>query len=64
MISVLPESAAHVLHLELEVADARHAAQRVAAVVGDVEPVVQATKCNWLRMGYSLRISWHKTQTK
>ena len=38
IFSVLPESAAHVLHLELEVADARHAAQRVAAVVGDVEP--------------------------
>ena len=34
----LPEAAAHVLHLQLEVADARDAAQAHAAVVGDVKP--------------------------
>ena len=34
----VPEAAAHVLHLQLEVADARDAAQAHAAVVGDVKP--------------------------
>ena len=35
----LPEAEADVLHLELEVPDARHSAQDHAAVVRDVKPV-------------------------